>query len=125
MKKYISADTATEQTEKKWYEEALAYMSEEELNALPDKFLCYTRVPGGAFGFDNMFAVLSKESYLKAPDKCFFIDSYWGYAYPEDIYLATREDLDRYYKHKLDEIDKQKEKLESDVRRWRSYVTKH
>lgn len=118
MKKYISADTANEQTGKN--EEALAYMSEEDLDALPDMFLCCTRVPGGDYG--NIFKILSKESFLKDPDKCFFIDGYWGYAYADDIYLATSEDLDKYYKDRVDELNRKMQKLESSVNKMRGYI---
>lgn len=121
MKKYISADTATEQTENN--EEALAYMSEDKINDLPDMFLCCTRVPGGDYG--NIFKILSKEAFLKDPDKCFFIDGYWGYAYADDIYLATSKDLDKYYKDRVDELNRSKQKLESSVNEMRRYITKH
>lgn len=80
--------------------------TEEEIEDLPDRFLCVTRTPGLSYYYP-VFSTVSKEEFIKDPDKCFYIDSYWKYAYSNDIYIATREDVEEYKKNRIASIERE------------------
>ena len=110
MKKVI-ASLSTELFDVK---EPLSHFTDEQIAALPDRFTVKTRIPGGNYG--SKFVVLGKDRFLADPRKCVIIDSYWGYAHPSDIYLATREDIYKYQTSRLAELDQEKENLKNRVR---------
>lgn len=111
MKKVI-ASVSTELLDVK---EPLSSFTDEQIAALPAQFTVKTRIPGGNFG--SKFVVLDKARFLANPRECVFIDSYWGYAWPSDIYLATREAIYNYQSSRLAELDQEKEKLKNQVRK--------
>ena len=111
MKKVI-ASLSTESFDSKV---PLGQFTDEQIAALPDQFTVKTSIPGGNFGYK--FIVLSKARFLADPWKCVLIDSYWGYAHPDDIYLATRDDIHNYQSERLAELDQEKEKLKTQVRK--------
>ena len=80
-------------------------LTEDEIYGLPDNVTLVTRVPGSTSG-EQIFKVVNKDK-LKNPDKCFMIDSYWGYAHGEDIYIASRSDVESYMQHEIDTIKAQ------------------
>lgn len=80
-------------------------LSEDELMLLPDKVTLVTNVPG-VVG-ELMFQVVSKDKILSDPDKCFFINSYWKYAYGNDVYIASKQDVEQYRKKQIAIIDDQ------------------
>jgi len=110
MKKVI-ASLSTESFDVK---EPLSHLTEAQIAALPDRFAVKTRIPGGNYG--SKFVVLSKARFIENPRECVFIDSYWGYAHPGDIYLATREDIYNYQSRRSAELDQEKEILKNRVR---------
>lgn len=106
MKTYVKATTLD-------YNKPLSEFTQEELEALPERFLCMTRIPGGNYGYT--FKTVSREAAIKDPNKCLVIDSYWGYANGWEIYLATYEDVTEYEKKKIDSIKEQ-------TRKWKRYI---
>lgn len=106
MKKYVKATTLD-------YKKPLSEFTQEELEALPEWFLCRTRIPGGFYGYT--FKNVSRKDAIKNPNECFTIDSYWGYAHGRDIYLATYEDVAEYEKKKIDAIKEQ-------TKKWKRYI---
>lgn len=99
---------------------SLSDFTEEEINALPPKFCVRTRIPGGNWG--NKYTILSKEDFIKNPDECFWIDSYWRYAFSSDIYLVSRKQLDNYRQEKLQAMEEEKAKFLNQVNEYYRYA---
>lgn len=74
--------------------------TEEEIALLPETFLCKTRYPGSSI-LHYIFQEVSKTRFVNNPNECFFIDSYWGYAWGNEIYIATYEDIGEQKKKKI------------------------
>ena len=81
-------------------------LTEDELYALPQKVTLVTRRPGSS-SYIPVFKVVSKEAIVADPDKCLFIDSYWGYAHGRDIYIASRKDVKEEKQRQIAAIEKQ------------------
>ena len=93
---------------------SLADLSPDEIESLPDRFTCVTRTPG-ATTYSPVFQIVSKTRFIETPDKCFFIDSYWGYAYLRDVYLATYEDIEKYEQSRISAVKNGCSKYKSSV----------
>ena len=76
----------------------------EEIALLPESFLCKTRYPGTSTLY-YVFQVVSKSRFIENPNECFRIDSYWGYAWGHEIYIATYEDIDKKRKSEINKIE--------------------
>lgn len=83
-------------------------LTEDTISMLPDKVTVVTRVPGSSRGA-KIYEVVSKDK-LANPDKCLFIDSYWGYAHGHDIYIASKSAVAAYMKSKIDAIEQEYDK---------------
>lgn len=81
-------------------------LTEDELYALPQQVTLVTRQPGPS-SYVPVFKVVNKEKIAADPDKCFVIDSYWGYAHGRDIYIASRRDIEEYKKSQIAAIENQ------------------
>ena len=84
MKKVIYSSTSKRRS--------LDDLIEEEIDRLPERFTCVTRQPGSSSA-SPVFDIVSKSDFLKDPKKCFFIDNYWGYAFPHEIYIARPDEI--------------------------------
>lgn len=93
-----------------YQKEPISHFSDEEIASLPDVFLCMTRYPGSSVSH-YIFGTVLKSDFIKNPNKCFLIDSYWGYASGRDIYIATYKDIEEWRKKKIDDIEKEFSKL--------------
>lgn len=80
-------------------------LTEDEIRGLPDKLTLVTNMPG-VVG-EPIFKVVSKEKIAADPDKCFMINSYWGYADGRDVYIASRKYVENYKKDQIAAIEKQ------------------
>ena len=114
MKTYISASENS-----KYY--TLDNLTPEEIDMLPDKFLCMTRSPGLSYSH-YVFKVIDKSKFLSDPKRCFFLDSYWGYAFPHDVYLASHADVENYQRRKQADLEKKLENLKYEVRDFQDAV---
>ena len=99
MKRMITASTENPK------QLPITKITEDELYALPDKLTLVTDMPG-VIG-EPIFKVVSKEKIAADPDKCFMINSYWGYAHGSDIYIASRKDVENYRKEQIAIIEEQ------------------
>ena len=111
MKKYISSSIKTLQ----YSACSIDKLTPSQLDTLPEYFTCYTRSPGG-YNSEYIFRVVSKDKLLTNPEKCFFIDSYWGYAFPHDVYLATVDTVERYQARELQKLKDQEVALRKECR---------
>lgn len=78
-------------------------LTDDEILGLPEKVLVVTRRPGSS-SYSPVFKIVNK-SMLSDPDKCVMIDSYWGYAYGRDIYLATKDEVREYYRTQIEHLE--------------------
>lgn len=88
-------------------------LTEDELSALPDNVLCWTRRSGGNYGY--VYKIVSKKKMIEDPDKCFLEDDYWGYAHGRDVYLASKDDVREYEKEQI-------EKIKETTNKWMKYA---
>ena len=96
MKKLIRASIRNDRS-------PITELTEDEIQGLPDKITLVTSVPGIS-QYVPKFQIVNKEK-LHDPDECLIIDSYWGYAYGRDIYIATEEEITEYYKKQIQQLE--------------------
>ena len=95
----------------------LSNLTSEEIDKLPDQFLCVCYRGGAGSGHPyTVFDVVSKPEFLKDPDKCFFLGFSEGYARTSAVYIATSKDVDDYEKSHIDTI-------KSECNKYRKYLT--
>ena len=85
------------------YQLPITKLTEDEILGLPENVTLVTRIPSSNA---QMFKVVRKDK-LSNPDKCFMIDSYWGYAHGNNIYLASRDDVEAYMRYEIENIKSQ------------------
>lgn len=103
MKRIVSSNTLNKSV-------CIKDLSEDELQNLPASVTLRTRIPGTTSGIQE-FKVVSKDAIINNMDKCFIIDSYWGYAYPRDIYIASKEEVRESYQADIDKLKNAMDRL--------------
>ena len=83
-------------------------LTEDEMSRLPDKVTLVTNMPG-VIG-EPIFKVVSTDKIATDPDKCFMINSYWGYAHGRDVYLASKSDVDACMNREIENVKAQYDK---------------
>lgn len=100
----------------------LGRFTDEQIAALPSEFCVMTRILESNYDFVYKLAILKKKDFIKNPNKCFWINSYWHYALARDIYLVTPEKLQFYKEEKLAELEDQKNKLLETIQEYNHYI---
>lgn len=94
----------------------LADLTEDEIQELPNRFLCV--VFDYRFGYLNyMFQTVRKRDVLNDPDRCFFdsIGYRHDYVSSYDVCIATYEDVETWKRTKILAIESAAKKYKNDV----------